>query len=119
MEIIAKRNHLRNLIGRLAKAAEYDFLKARQIAQAVRRRHYLFGRGFAVTEPQIVAVIAAAFVSYAEIATVGAFVGKVDIQIAVQNVYVGIFAVILLRISTLIFLAFILVFLFFILVLGI
>ena len=95
MEEIAKRDHFRNLIGRLAKAAEYNLVKAAQIPKSVCRGNDFFHRRIAVFQPQIVAIVAGTLVSYAKIAGVGAFVGEVDIQIAVQGIDVGILAVFL------------------------
>lgn len=96
MEEITERDHLRDFISRLAKAAENDLLESRQIPESVRRRDHLFRSGIAVTKPQIIPVIAGAFVSHAEIAAVGAFVGKIDVQIPVQGIQVRILAVFLL-----------------------
>ena len=95
VEIIAKRNHFRHLIGRLAKATKYRFFKASQIAVAVCNRHYLLRRRLSVFQPKVIAKVARPLVSHAKIAGVGAFVGEVDVKISVQNVQVGILAVFL------------------------
>ena len=95
MEIIAKRHHFRHLVSGLAKATENHFLKARQIPKTFRRRNDFFHGRIAVTNPQIIAIITAALVPYAKIAGIGAFVGQVDIQVAVQGIHVSILAVFL------------------------
>ena len=109
MEEIAQGNHLRHFIRRLAKATENDLFKAFQIAEAIRRRHHLFHGRIAVTEPQIVPVIAATLVSYTKITTVGAFIRQVYVQIAVEGVKVGILAVFFLIVPLIILVVFILI----------
>ncbi len=93
VEKIAKRGHFRNLISRLAEAAKYDFLESRQIAETIRRSNHLFHRGIAVTEPQIVPVIARSFVSYAKITAVRALIRQVYVQISIKGIKIGILAV--------------------------
>ena len=93
MEIIAKLINQVHAVGGLAKAAEYDFFKALQIAKAVARGNYLFKGNFAVIEPQIMAVIAVALVSYAKITTVGALIRQVQIQLSIERIRVGILAI--------------------------
>ena len=96
VEEIAKRDHFRYLIGRLAKAAENDFLETAKIAKALCVGNHLFYRRIAVAEPQIVAVIARTLVTHAKIAAVGALVRQIDVQIPIQRIEIGILAVFVL-----------------------
>ena len=93
MGVICHGEHFRELIGRLPEAAEYDFLEAGQISHGVHGGDDLFRGRIAVSEPEVISVIARALVSHAERTAVGAFVREVDIQVSVEGIDVGILAV--------------------------
>ena len=118
MEKIAEGDHFRYLVGRLAKAAEYDLLETAQITHSVCRGNHLFHRRIAVSQPQIIAVVAGTLVANAEIAGVRAFVGEIDVQIAVQGIHVGILAVFLSLILLFLLIALLLVSVLIVLLLG-
>ena len=92
MSEIGNGDHFVHFIRRLAEAAEYEFFIRRQIF-ARQRGDHLFRRGIAVTDPKVISVVTRPLVTHAEFAAVRAFVREIDIHVAVEFVYIGIFAV--------------------------
>ena len=73
-----------------------------------RRNHFFHGR-ITVSKPQIIAVIATALVTYTEVATIGAFVRQIDVQIAVKAIQVRVLAVFFLVVRLAILIIFVLI----------
>ena len=108
MQIVANGYKLCHTVGRLTKTAEDRFFKTGQITASVQCGNDFLRRRFTFRKPKIMPVVAGAFVANAEITAVRTLVGKVDVQIPVQRIKIGVLAVFFLIILVVLLVLFLL-----------